>query len=42
LLARVKSSNPGLLEGIRTKKDLTAELEAELKSVLEAFTKTFA
>jgi F-type H+-transporting ATPase subunit alpha len=42
LLARIKSSNPGLLEGIRTKKDLTAELEAELKSVLEAFTKTFA
>ena len=42
LLARVKSSNPGLLEGIRTKKDLTAELETELKSVLDAFTKTFA
>ncbi|WP_374516670.1 F0F1 ATP synthase subunit alpha, partial [Brevundimonas sp.] len=42
LLARIKSSNPGLLEGIRTKKDLTAELEAELKSVLDAFVKTFA
>ncbi|MBU1527158.1 MAG: F0F1 ATP synthase subunit alpha, partial [Alphaproteobacteria bacterium] len=42
LLARIKSSNPGLLEGIRTKKDLTAELEAELKDVLAAFTKTFA
>ncbi|MBL0968660.1 MAG: F0F1 ATP synthase subunit alpha [Brevundimonas sp.] len=42
LLARIKASNPGLLEGIRTKKDLTAELETELKSVLEAFTKTFA
>jgi F-type H+-transporting ATPase subunit alpha len=42
LLARIKSSNPGLLEGIRTKKDLTAELETELKGVLEAFTKTFA
>ncbi len=42
LLARIKSSNAGLLEGIRTKKDLTAELEAELKSVLDAFVKTFA
>ncbi|MES2835345.1 MAG: F0F1 ATP synthase subunit alpha [Pseudomonadota bacterium] len=42
LLARIKSSNAGLLEGIRTKKDLTAELEAELKGVLEAFVKTFA
>ena len=42
LLARIKSSNPGLLEGIRTKKDLTADLEAELKDVLAAFTKTFA
>ncbi|MGQ3039452.1 MAG: F0F1 ATP synthase subunit alpha [Brevundimonas sp.] len=42
LLARIKASNPGLLEGIRTKKDLTAELETELKSVLEAFVKTFA
>ncbi|WP_309629578.1 F0F1 ATP synthase subunit alpha, partial [Brevundimonas sp.] len=34
LLARIKSSNAGLLDGIRAKKDLTAELEAELKSVL--------
>jgi len=42
LLARIKSSNPGLLEGIRTKKDLTPELETELKDVLAAFTKTFA
>jgi F-type H+-transporting ATPase subunit alpha len=42
LLARIKSSNPGLLEGIRTKKDLTAELEAELKSALDAFVKSFA
>ncbi|HEV7227520.1 F0F1 ATP synthase subunit alpha [Brevundimonas sp.] len=42
LLARIKSSNPGLLEGIRTKKDLTSELETELKDVLAAFTKTFA
>jgi F-type H+-transporting ATPase subunit alpha len=42
LLSRIKSSNAGLLDGIRTKKDLTAELETELKSVLDAFTKTFA
>ena len=42
LLARIKSSNPGLLDGIRAKKDLTPELEAELKSVLDAFLKTFA
>ena len=42
LLARIKSSNGGLLDGIRAKKDLTAELEAELKSVLDAFLKTFA
>jgi F-type H+-transporting ATPase subunit alpha len=42
LLARIKSSNAGLLDGIRTKKDLTPELETELKSVLDAFVKTFA
>ena len=42
LLARVHANNASLLEGIRTKKDLTAELEAELKGVLEAFVKTFA
>ncbi|NBW07893.1 MAG: F0F1 ATP synthase subunit alpha [Caulobacteraceae bacterium] len=42
LLARIHSSNASLLDGIRAKKDLTAELEAELKSVLEAFVKTFA
>ena len=42
LLARIHSSHASLLEGIRTKKDLTADLEAELKSVLDAFVKTFA
>ena len=42
LLARVHANNASLLEGIRTKKDLTAELETELKGVLEAFVKTFA
>ena len=42
LLARVHANNASLLEGIRTKKDLTAELETELKGVLESFVKTFA
>jgi len=42
LLSYIKSSNPGLLEGIRTKKDLTSDLEAELKTALDAFSKTFA
>ena len=41
-LARLHSAHKDLLDGIRTKKDLTAELEAELKDVLAAFTKTFA
>jgi F-type H+/Na+-transporting ATPase subunit alpha len=42
LLARVHANHASLLDGIRTKKDLTAELEAELKDVLAAFVKTFA
>ena len=42
LLARVHANNASLLDGIRTKKDLTSELEAELKGVLESFVKTFA
>ncbi len=41
-LARVPANNASLLDGIRTKKDLTSELEAELKGVLESFVKTFA
>ncbi|MFN3815516.1 F0F1 ATP synthase subunit alpha [Brevundimonas sp.] len=42
LLARVHANHASLLEGIRTKKDLTSDLETELKSVLDAFVKTFA
>ena len=42
LLARIHSKHASLLDGIRTKKDLTAELEAELKTVLADFVKTFA
>ena len=42
LLARVHANHASLLEGIRTKKALTPELEAELKDILAAFAKTFA
>jgi F-type H+-transporting ATPase subunit alpha len=42
LLARIHANHASLLVGIRTKKDLTADLEAELKDVLAAFVKTFA
>ena len=42
LLARIHANHASLLEGIRTKKDLTADLEAELKDILAAFVKTFA
>ncbi|MFT4955073.1 MAG: F-type H+-transporting ATPase subunit alpha [Brevundimonas sp.] len=42
LLARIHSNHASLLEGIRTKKALTPELETELKSALDAFAKTFA
>jgi F-type H+-transporting ATPase subunit alpha len=41
-LSRVHSQHAGLLEGIRTKKELTADLENELKATLESFTATFA
>ena len=42
LLARIHANHASLLDGIRTKKDLTADLEAELKDILAAFVKTFA
>ena len=42
LLARIHANHASLLEGIRAKKDLTPELEAELKDILAAFVKTFA
>ena len=41
-LSRLHSKNQGLLDGIRTKKALDSELEAELKSALESFSSTFA
>jgi F-type H+-transporting ATPase subunit alpha len=42
LLARLHSKHTKLLDGIRTKKALDAELEGELKSTLESFSSTFA
>ena len=42
LLARIHANHASLLEGIRTKKDLTSDIEAELKDILAAFVKTFA
>ncbi len=42
LLSSLHAKNQSLLDGIRTKKELSKDLEAELKSALEAFTATFA
>jgi F-type H+-transporting ATPase subunit alpha len=42
LLSRIHSQHPGLLEAIRTQKTLSPELEAELKSALDAFAAAFA
>jgi F-type H+-transporting ATPase subunit alpha len=42
LLSRLHSQHADLLEAIRTQKTLSAELEGELKAVLDAFATTFA
>ena len=42
LLALLHTKHQKLLDAIRTKKALDAELEGELKSLLESFTSTFA
>ena len=42
LISLLKSKYPSFLEGIRTKKELSAELEDALKKALDEFTKTFA
>ncbi|MDZ4110701.1 MAG: F0F1 ATP synthase subunit alpha, partial [Brevundimonas sp.] len=42
LLARMHSKHAGILDGIRTKKALSPELEAELKDAIASFAKTFA
>ncbi len=39
---RLRSQHASLLDGIRTSKALSSELEAELKSALESFTSSFA
>jgi F-type H+-transporting ATPase subunit alpha len=41
LLSKLKTSYPGFLEGVRTKKALTPELETELKEALDAVVPTF-
>jgi F-type H+-transporting ATPase subunit alpha len=41
LLSKLKTSYPGFLEGVRTKKALTPELETELKGALDAVVPTF-
>jgi len=41
-LSLAHSKHAGLLEGIRTKKELGPDLEAELKGALEKFSETFA
>jgi F-type H+-transporting ATPase subunit alpha len=42
LLRLVRDSHSDLLDGIRTKKELTDELGAKLKSVVESYAKSFA
>jgi F-type H+-transporting ATPase subunit alpha len=42
LLAKLKSSYPKWLEGIRKEKALSADLEKTLKEALESFTASFA
>ncbi len=41
MLAELRETQQDLLEGIRTQKDLTEELEGKLKSFLEGFAKTY-
>ncbi len=41
LLSKLKTSYPKFLEGVRTKKALTPELETELKAALDAVVPTF-
>jgi F-type H+-transporting ATPase subunit alpha len=42
LLSKLKASHPQILDGIRTKKELTKDLEDSLKQALVEFGKTFA
>jgi F-type H+-transporting ATPase subunit alpha len=42
LLSKLKSSNPEILDGIRTKKELSKDIEDALKKALDEFGKTFS
>jgi F-type H+-transporting ATPase subunit alpha len=42
LLSNLKARHPEILDGIRTKKELTADLEKSLKQALDEFGRTFA
>ena len=42
LLGQVRSRHPGILESIRTSRDLTDNNAAELKGAVESFAKSFA
>ena len=42
LLRLLRAEHGSLLDGIRDKKELTSDLGASLKSVVEAYTKSFA
>ncbi|MGP1256733.1 MAG: F0F1 ATP synthase subunit alpha [Kiloniellales bacterium] len=42
MLAELRETQQSLLDGIRNQKDLTEELEGQLKSFLEGFAKTYA
>jgi len=42
LLARLRASNKDILDGIRTARELTKDLEAKLRAVLDDFSKSFA
>ena len=42
LLARMHSAHQSILDAIKSTKALSKELEAELKSAIESFAKTFA
>jgi len=41
MLADLRSSKPGILDGIRVKRELTPDLDKELAAFLDRFTKTF-
>ncbi|MGB5948053.1 MAG: F0F1 ATP synthase subunit alpha [Parvibaculum sp.] len=42
LLRAIRSSHAGILDAIRTEKQLSSDTEAKLKAVVESFTKAFA